>query len=754
MHRPTIIGTCLALLLAGLARAQDLPPTSAAAAPEKTVSRDVSEIEEVRPPLYYLEDAQGELRPAFGFTLEEFLLAYNQLHHLEQESPHAGYVIRKLAVDGQTEDHLARLTISFEVAFQENGTFRIPLALGQVVIDGDPEYTGKGTPLIFHEEDSGGYAVRFEGEANSSHRLTLKVLAPLTSVGDQAALRLAVPSATMSELRLIVPVAGAAATASDGTLVKTSPVENGEKTELNVQGFRGDFELSWRKPEACPAASPAVLESSGEILAVIDSRGIEWKAALRVRGHGGTFDRVQVRLPAEAELLPSSAAEHRVVSASEADASDVGGRIVEVRLREKTVGPVTLHLAARRTLDESMFGKWVEMAGFSVVGAARQWGHLAVQVADDLEALFDPQWGVRQTDELPETLSNEDIVAGFEYATVPGSLLARIAPSRTRVSVEPQYVLVVGAEQIQLTTVLRYSVRGKKVRVLDVDLAGWEYDEIGPDNLVAIDKVMEDDSGMLSIPLLRPSSSRMEVTLRARRRVKAEDETLELTFPRPLGAASSPAAIVIVPEDNVQLTVEADATRGLLRQQASPPMTVPRHQQTPMFFRGDPATAVFVARHEIHAREIAVRSTTLVNLDAEAGQVKQRFAYKIDYEPRDVLMLRVSRELAESDQLEFRVDGQIVSRANLTRIPTAESPDGNGSVQIQVALGSPRIGMCNLDVRYPLAPHRLAPRSSLRRVVPLVVPLDGVLLGNRLIATSPPELKLAMAEGPWKKQGG
>jgi len=379
---------------------------------------------------------------------------------------------------------------------------------------------------------------------------------------------------------------------------------------------------------------------------------------------------------------------------------------------------------------------------------------LAVEVADDLDVLWNPQLGVQQVEDLPDSLLHDDLLAGFKYSTQPCSLLVRVAPRRTRMTVEPRYVLLVDANQVQLEATLKYSVRGKKARVLDVDLSGWQVDEVEPDNLVAVDQVVQSDSGNLSIPLRQPSSGKIELRLKAHRRVEAEKGLLRLTLPRPKVATPSPATVVIVPEDSVQLTIDSKATKGLVRQQVAPPMPLPKRQQTPLFYRGDPTKAVLVARREVHAQEISVNSTTTVLLDEHAGQVRQKLSYKIDYEPQDSLALAVPRELADSENLEFFIQGRRVLTTDLSRSGPEDESNGNHRVRIQIALDTPRIGMCNLEVRYPLDPHQLVPRSSIRRTIGLVVPTDGKLIANRLLVTASPELQLSMMEGPWKKQTG
>lgn len=756
MRRLILWGTCVLLVLGRTVWAE-VPPSphsgveSTADEKTPTASTPRPALEELQPPIYYLEDAQGQLRPAFGFTLEDFRRAYDQMHKLAPEARSPAYLLKKVALEGKAEGHYARLSLDFDIQPRQEGTIRIPLMFGRAVIDGQPKHDGDDSPVLAFDETSGGYVAWIKGKPEQTYRLSLKTLFPLTVVGDKTTLRLRVPSATESELKFTVPVAGAVVEISEGAVLETAAANGGAATQLNVGGLRGDVELAWRRPEIRETA-PTVLEAVGEILVHIDNRAIHSRAALDVRGYGKAFDQFRVRLPLGAELIPTNGSSYTVAELAPESTSSQTGRLVEVRLAKKTLGPVNVRLESRRTLDANLFGQWIELTGFDVVGASRQSGHLAVVVTSDLDLLWNPQLNVQQTEDLPDNLMDEDLAAGFKYFTQPCSLMARVAPRRTRVNVEPQYLALVDVDQIRLEAVLKYTVRGKKTHVLDVDLGDWEYDEIGPDNVVAADRVLQNDSGRLSIPLRQPSSGKIELSLRAHRRLDVKEGTLRLTFPRPEATTSSPATVVIVPEDRVQLTADATATTGLTRQQAAPPMTVPEHQQPPLFYRGDTTKAVFVASHRVHGQRIAVNSTTTIALSRQNTEVRQRFSYKIDYEPIDSLALEIPHELENLEDLEFRLDGQRLTPMIVSPKPAGKSTDQSGPIRLDLALGQPRIGACDLEVGYSLAGYPLVPRSSVRGVVPLVMPLEGELVDNRLLVAASDEMQIAMADGPWKHQ--
>ena len=217
-----------------------------------------------------------------------------------------------------------------------------------------------------------------------------------------------------------MPLAGAAAKVSEGATL-LPPVAGKSETEFTVLGLSGDFELTWFKAGDRLAEVPAVLEAVGAVASRIDSRGINMDATLSVKSYGAAFDRFRVRLPPGAELASNNPSGYSVVAVEQGDPAPLQ-RLVEVRLAKKTSGPVDVRLAAARSCDPAQAGQWFELSGFEVVGAARQWGSIAVTAAGDWQVLWGPSRGVRQVDQLPESLRHKEVAAGFDYFAQPCSL--------------------------------------------------------------------------------------------------------------------------------------------------------------------------------------------------------------------------------------------------------------------------------------------------------------------------------------------
>ncbi|MBU4397791.1 MAG: hypothetical protein KKE86_00505, partial [Planctomycetes bacterium] len=512
-------------------------------------------VEESRPSIYYLPDKQGNLQPVLDFKYEEFEELYKLKHRLGRRVDPPRYVLQRMSVAGTAAEGHAELTVKFQILVRDDDWVRVPLRLDQGLLHGEVQYEGSGRQFVDCEGEGAGYICWIRGKPDTLHEVALTMLVPLDAAGDETRLKLFAPRAGASELKMTVPVAGAIGAVSDGAALLSSSAAEGGATEFRVARLTGDFQLAWSKPAALGAETPAVLEAICTVLARLDGRGITSEATLSVRSLGAAFDRFAVRLPPEAELVvPAVKAAGYAVAPAIADGKEKEPRrTVEVRLAKKTTGPVDVRIACRRDIEPVEGGPWLELAGFEVVAAARQWGTIAVAADGRRQVLWGSNDRTRQVHPLPDALRKENATAGFEYFGQPFSLTVRLAPRRTRIAVEPEFVLLVERNRVQLEGKLAYTVRGAEVPTLRVAIPGWELDEVGPERLVAGDGVTVEGE-TVSIPLVRPMSGAVEVWLRVHRVIDESAASLTIPLPRPKADSIAPTTLAVTAADNVELT--------------------------------------------------------------------------------------------------------------------------------------------------------------------------------------------------------
>jgi hypothetical protein len=707
-------------------------------------------VEETEPSIYYLPDKQGNLQPVLDFKYQDFVDLYKLKNQLGRRDQPPRFSLQRISASGSAQETQAELTVQFQVSTRDTQWVRVPLRLDQGLLRGPAQYKGPGEHVVQYEGEGTGYVCWIRGKPDTQHEITLTILVPLESVGEETRLKLSVPRATSSELKLSVPIANAIGVVSEG-MAPLSSTAKGGGTEFAAVGLAADFQLAWHKPN--PAAEmPVVLDAIGTVMARLDGRAISTEATLSVRSHGAAFDRLTVVLPPDAEYSPGKTDGYVVTpletpskNAAKSDKPDAKAsvtRSVEVRLPKKTVGPVEIHLNCRRAYDPAQTTAWCDLAGFEVVGATRQWGTLAVVAGCDWQVLWGSSRAIRQLDSLPNRLRKEDVVAGFEYSCQPYSLPLRLSPRKTRINVEPEYVVFVDRGQVRLDAKLAYMIRGAAVSTVEIALPGWEFDEAGPDSLVTADGVTT-ESGVVSIPLRRPASGLVEVQLRARRPIDAKAASLLVPLPRPRGAVVASASVVVVAADNVELTPDVRATTGLVRQRIAPPLNLPPRQQDPIYYRGAGGDAVFAAGLRVHSQRIGVDVGSEVLLAENAASVEQKFSYSIAHEPVEQLAVAVPRELAMK-RIQVRIDGgKPIVAAVTPRDPLVASTAA--TVAAKISLPEPRIGDCEVTLRYsaPLAD------DSKTIDIPLVMPQDGELLTNNLAVIADTSSHVLLRKGDW-----
>lgn len=807
-HRGTTqlagVVVCLALGASARLAAQEAvaPAKEQASIAEAPTTRSAGapRIEERFPSLYYLRDEQGKLQPVPNFTLEEFEDLFKLKNRLVQGDPLPRFSLQRMLASGKVnsaaghpaQQGSAELTVHFRIFVREDQWTRIPLRLDQAVLLEPAQYQGPGEHLLTFQRDGEGYVAWIHGPANQIHELTLKLLVPLSDAGQETRFRLTAPRTTASELRLNVPYAKAVARASEGATLQTSrdpqadhasmaPARN-QETELIAVGLNGDCELSWHPPGAT-AGKPPALEASGTIVSRLDGRGVETEATFSVRSYGEPFDHFHIRLPPETELVPGNPSGYTLTASGEPRGQKpaVGGqlrppsselrppasapRMIDVRLPQRTVGPVDVHFSTKRTADLTHSAPQ-ELAGFEIPEAARQGGTIVVSVAGDWQVVWGASRGVRQIDQTPESLRQKDVVAVYEYFALPSSLTARLANRRTRINVEPEYIVLVDRDEVRLEARLRYTVRGAKIATVNIAVPDWQIDEVGPESVVAVDAVPDSAGMSLSLPLVSPTVGQFEIRFKAHRALASAAKSFSIALPQPQATRGAPppaaAVVAVLPADNVEIVPSPARTTGMLRQQAPMMLDLPLRQQEPLFYRTDASKAVFTAELRRHHRRTTAAVSSQVVLSSNGGRVEQKFSYSIAYEPTDYLLLQVPRELAGSGRLELSCEDQ-----PLVPVPLGDEHD-NGTKALQMRVGLPRscIGRCDLTARYSLPPENAArqkpnvegPGHSTLDVrhsasgvlhVPLVMPLEAEFAGNTLTVVPAEDQQVEVVGGDW-----
>ncbi len=729
--------------------------------PSDTPAEGVPTITENKPAVYYFKDSDGKLIAVPDITLEELKRLLDLDRGLTRPDEPSKYSIKQLVVRGTASQDRAQLQVQLVVHVRPGTFVGVPLFMEDFVPQAPARFQGPGVhELDYHHED-GGYIAWIGAPANSEHTVTLEGVVPLTSSAGETKLRLRVPGAVSSELDLEVPVHEARANLLEGAgLVSATPLDNGN-TRLNVQGLRGNLELSWLPAATSPLSTPKVMEVRGEILVKIKGPDeFQSEARLRLRSFGPPIQSFRVRLPPGHELQRQDSSNYTLTTLDHPSTEQQSSRIVEVKFHEPTDRPDVVLLNTLLTQPQGTPDAPADVAGFEVIDALRQSGEIALSVEGDWSLYWSEGPQVRRVGELTDPPWPDELDASFQYFRQPFSLAVTVRPMKTRVRVEPTYVLAVDPHELRLDAVLKYTLVGAPASFLAVDMSGWEVQSVQSDGRLRDDSLDLDAVSPLVIPLGDVKPGEFAVQLQARKRLTPSAGTISVGLPHPVATSLTPAAVAVLPAKNVQLAPRSEEMPYLAPTTTIHEMVSAQRQVDAFFYRdrGDQGQSRLVCDIAIRPGVITVDASGEVRVGPAAAKVRQTLDYEILYEPADVLGLDVHRQLLARTDWGLSLDGQRLDAEFLRQ--SAGSNEHEERELIMVRLPEPRDGKCRLEVDYELPLPALDDEKGTSVLVPLVMPAQnqsGVstkLRSNQLVVEPSGVTVSVPSESPWTSVDG
>ncbi len=778
-------------ILAASCAAQKAPnQESAAAGKAPPVRGPAGPIQYVGPDTYILLDAEGRPQAMPGMTYEDFMAAWKQSQQAEGHERQARFTIDSVDINGTAAGDRAELRFNVTVRLLSDEPVDVPLGLIGAILKGQPRFgpdVGGGDAArkerLDFDPGRGGFVAHLAGRAGERRSVSLELLVPLARDGAETTLALNCPRALTATLALDVDAAVSEANVSKGALLTREPRAGGG-TRLSAAGLAGQFRISWSTAEVAAAELSTVLSAAGAIQVSIDGRSVRTDARLTVRSYGGSFDRFRVRLPPGATLIQSRANAgdkepgYRITLEDEAGGGEKRrpaaalGQVALVQLLAKQQGPVVVELATEQPLGLSDSDVAVKLAGFEVLGAVRQFGDVALRVADDWQARWDAGQFVRQVDasELEATLQQPGLTGAFQYDRQPWSLGARVSARERRVQVTPEYELECLPDEARLKVHFTYQILGARAYEFRVDLRGWERtaDPLESGGLVDRERTVLTEDGLLVLPLSQPSLRRAEISIVLRRAVPRDARRLDLPLPVPVAESVATGDLVVRAAPGIELMPDAARSKGL----TPTPVTTadgaaPGDDLSEFRFRCFQPDAVFAADRVSRPRDVAVEVATHVDIGPEQARVRERVEYEVRFEPITELMFDLPGELKLDDEVvdvalvatggddeRDASDGRPETLLRFASDPESGDPAGGDLARrVRVVLPQPRLGWFAVELRYSVnRPQSPSSRGSWS--IPLGRPVDGRPGECRATVRMPRDLGVALdpasAAATWK----
>jgi hypothetical protein len=762
-------------------------------------------IEYVGPDTFILLDAAGHPQPMLGMKYEDFVAAWKKSQNLQPQSAELHFVIESMKLDGDVRGDHAELVGEIVVRQLVDAQVDVPLGMASAILREEPscktaaseEPTAtssenkQGDPsFVDYDRERGGFIARLRGHKGNRYEVSLPMLMPLVQDGNQTSLRLNLPQSAVGRMSLDVGTTIGASTVSSGSVLTKETTSRGN-TRLTAAGLATDFQLMWSGIEQQHAELAAVLSAVGNEQITIDGHSIRSDARLTVRSYGGSFDRFRVRLPPGAQLIQERRADtaatppsYRVTlsstDATEADApSDSGGetQITTVEFAEKQSEPVDVELSTEQPLGDAGAERSLDLAGFEVLGAVRQYGSMAVRVADNWQLRWETAAYVRRVErlELPANVQPQMPTVAFEYDRQPWTLRARLEPRPLRVLVTPEYNLALSADEAQLHVHLNYQMPGALAFEFRVQLRGWELtpDPIESGGMVDQDRVVVSREGVLILPLGQAPSRRADVAFSLRRSLPRDETRLELPLPKPEADSVSAADLTVQTAADVELIPDLNHANGVSATPVTTDALLPTFDdgRQMLRFRAVLPEATFAATRTIRQREMTCKSATQVLVDRNEILATQTIEALVRYQPLGQLTLDVPEqwsivgghveiipyEAGENHGMESQPPRSNAEDPPNQGILVPVSSEGamtdEGARTVVMQLPQPRLGHFAVRVRYATA----LPAAAIGAggfLLPLPQPADGSLTGQELRISSSPELSVRLdstaAESAWR----
>ncbi len=654
-----------------------------------------------------LVDENGKPVVVPGLSLEEFLRI------MQREKPPAGGVapvgsIEELTITGKVIDNRAECTVTMRARVQGNGWCSIPVRMGRMVLRAAPKYSDEQQILRWEET---GYVWQIKGNEKTEARIDFDAFLLLSNVGDETRFSASLPRANASSVSLSVPGKNLQAALRSGEGIMTSSAAD-DVTNIQVVGGAGEFQVGWQQVENLADAPIALLESSGDILVKVEGQyRVSSEARLKVRSFGEAVNSFRVKLPPGMELQPLTAAGYTVEvvedlprgMAATPQQLAKASQIVEVKLDRPAAGVAEVRLMTVLVPDEKRTAP-LEPARFEIQGAVRQRGTLDAVVDGDWSLQWTEDSSVRRVDALVDSASTVRHTARFEYFRQPCALKMQVVPRPTRVHVEPTYVIFLDKHRLRLEATLKYRIRGARTGQLPVELGDWSFTTVGPDTLVEVDPA-NINQGLVNIESLQPggASGTLDLKLEAQMPVSDPLERIEFYLPRPKADVVAPATVVIVPADNMELTLDPEQTQGLAADVLSAAVQLPPSQLPPLVFRdlGGAAATKFAAEVKIQSRRTTASATASIRVGRRTVEVEQRLRYLVQYEPQSRFEWWVPKALVDGVTLQV-TDGTL-QPVTLVRVPVDEA---------ETNVPPPPLSIKPVETPPPITSEVTAPRTD------------------------------------------
>jgi hypothetical protein len=695
--------------------------------------------DEVVPEVIYLPDEQGRPTRLLGWRMDDFLRAWRWMQAGLSQPP-VNWEITSISLSGVEQSGCVEFEARVELRVHGQGWHAVPIDLREGILRtplDELKFSGGREHRLEIAPEGGGYRWHVLADGDADCALAFRFAVALSRQGQEHRCALHLPAAAISKIQLVPTGKIGATSAVPGVFLAPPESLADGTTRLTVEGARGDFWLSWQ--EALPVAAVAALEAETRYRVKVDGPLAQVEADLSIRGVGGTVSPFILRAPAAWRLLSSLRTEEAALAPLTDDKGGTGQNAWQVTPLATDRARLRLPLQFSLPLDAAGEERSLRIEGLEAAGALRHTALVSVEIPDDWQADWQSLTHAQRTTTLPiDELVPQAGDYFFEAYRQPFALEARLSRAAARVSVEPRYEIDVDAMGARVRATFRLSPQVGRLTALEIERQGWIVDRIEPAETFAIDPTAS-TGDVLAATLRTASAEPLELTLLGHRSWNEAPRMLSVALPCVRSESQSAARVVVRPKENVLLAPLAGQTESLLRE----PSTAADPDRA-LVFRGSASSARLACEMQVLPQRVTVRGQSQVQLDAGRARIDQEFAYRVDFEPLDLIELELPSALWNA-ALSVTVGGvELAGAADAMR--SRDAP-----LQL-VRYRLPQAQLGAFQVRLSATLDLPAAGDEMR--IPLAAPTDGKLETHLLSAKSNVAGDLVSNAGPWRPVPG
>ncbi|BBO31285.1 hypothetical protein PLANPX_0897 [Lacipirellula parvula] len=741
-----------AVVPAGLPPTVTAPPVAAPAPAPATVVPTTPSPGALGPDVFFLPDANGNLRRVLGYRYEDFFQSWRAAQSQQDEVRQPEFALLDLSANATAEEDFVAIDLRIEVEIQSSNWVEVPLQLGALIIDNWKSGGKDSRDFILFDPVRQSYVAWIQGKPGDRREIELTGKLIVQRDGDSRQLEVELPAAATSHVDFTS--SGEVEIEAPKLAIHSTVTADDGRYTSQIEGAKGRLALRWGPRVVEQFDRAATLSAGVDATATIDPGRITYEAVVALRSFGEPLDRVRIRLPrgAAAASLPAGAGYELIPIASTSGRN--GSSLVEVRFDQPSATPPPVRLVAEQTGGADAAAP-MTATPFEVVGAFRQRNQLVIRVNELLHADFHGEGRIEQIDplELPENLRTPAPLAAFSGAGADWELAISTQPRQRKVRVTPTYAMNLGSHGATLDVTLDYQFLGGRTFELRADLRGWELTEQPIESGGVVDLIEQHvtPAGVLVLPLKESDlqQTRVRFTLRREAGLGLHD----LPLPQLLEAYTLPGVLSVSCDDAWRATVQVENSSGITSAEsngptngtangvangaaatpasaiaATPALDVPatppsrRDAAARRFqiFLERPRVAIDVSERE---QSIAVDSTVDGKLADGRLEVEQRLRYDIAFQPASELTATIPAALSSNSAFQLLLDGQPLPATAFEIQPLSATATATElSRRLVVRLPRATVGRTVLQLRSAYAIDESQQTGRAKITLPLAIP--------------------------------